>query len=63
MKMVSCRDVGMDCDFVAKGQTESEIIRKCEEHAKAEHGMQHLSKDVEQRLKSKIHEEQPAGMR
>ena len=38
-KVVSCRDVGMDCDFVARGQTETEILEQCAEHARTDHGM------------------------
>jgi predicted small metal-binding protein len=26
-KRLSCRDVGVDCDFVACGKTEEEILR------------------------------------
>ena len=28
MKTLSCRDVGVDCDFVAQGQTEQEVMEK-----------------------------------
>ena len=27
MKTLSCRDAGCDCDYVAKGETEEEVIR------------------------------------
>ena len=32
MKVVNCRDVGVDCDFVANGETLDEL-RQCGEHA------------------------------
>lgn len=35
---VSCRDVGVDCDYVAKGETEEEIMRDAGEHAVRDHG-------------------------
>jgi predicted small metal-binding protein len=33
MLTVSCREVGMDCDYVCKGETEEEIMKNAEEHA------------------------------
>ena len=30
MLTVSCRDVGMDCDYVCKGETEEEIMKNAE---------------------------------
>ena len=38
-KTVSCRDVGMDCDFVAKGETDEDILQQCAEHARKDHNM------------------------
>ena len=38
MITVSCRDVGVDCDYVAKGETEEEIMRDAGEHAVRDHG-------------------------
>ena len=38
MLTVSCREVGMDCDYVCKGETEEEIMKTAEEHAIKDHG-------------------------
>jgi predicted small metal-binding protein len=38
MLTVSCREVGMDCDYVCKGETEEEIMKTAEEHAMKHHG-------------------------
>ncbi len=38
MLSVSCREVGMDCDYVCKGETEQEIMKNAEEHAMKDHG-------------------------
>jgi len=35
---ISCRDVGVACDFVARGETEEEVLRIGAEHAKEAHG-------------------------
>ena len=38
MLTVSCREVGMDCDYVCRGETEQEIMKNAEEHAMRDHG-------------------------
>lgn len=43
---LSCRDVGVDCDFIARGKDENEIMRKLEEHAKKEHGMKEIPQEI-----------------
>jgi predicted small metal-binding protein len=57
-KVISCRDVGVDCDFVARGQTEQEILQQCAEHARSAHGMNELSPELAQKLRSGIREEE-----
>lgn len=37
MKQLSCKALGADCDFVAKGQTDEDVIRQVQEHAKTDH--------------------------
>jgi len=38
MKTLSCKDLGtMECDFVAKGETEDEVVNSMMEHAKEMH--------------------------
>ena len=38
MLTVSCREVGVNCDYVAKGETEEEIMKNAGEHAVKDHG-------------------------
>ena len=38
MLSVSCRDVGVDCDFKGTGETEEELMNNCVEHAIKDHG-------------------------
>ena len=58
-KVITCRDVGVDCDFVARGQTEQEVLKKCVEHARSAHGME-LSAELTAKVKAAIHEEKAA---
>ena len=38
MKTLSCRDAGCNCDYVAEGETEEEVIRDAAQHGMKEHG-------------------------
>jgi predicted small metal-binding protein len=38
MKTFACKDMGMECDFVATGATAEEVTRKAMEHAQIVHG-------------------------
>jgi len=39
MKDFHCRDAGMKCDFVARGESKEEILRQAGEHAQRAHHM------------------------
>jgi predicted small metal-binding protein len=54
-KVVSCREVGMDCDFVARGETE--ILAQCAGHARTDQGMNEIPEEVITKLRSAIHDE------
>ncbi|MBV8864707.1 MAG: DUF1059 domain-containing protein [Acidobacteriaceae bacterium] len=56
-KVLKCREVGMDCDFVARGETEQEVMTKAAEHAKKDHGMTNIPADMLPKVKSAIHDE------
>lgn len=34
----ACQDVGVACDFIAKGETEEELLEQVAKHAKEVHG-------------------------
>jgi predicted small metal-binding protein len=59
-KVLSCRDVGVDCDFEARGQTDQEIFRQCQEHARKAHGMDEIPIELAVKMKAAIHEEKAA---
>ncbi len=56
-KVMKCRDVGMDCDFVARGKDEQEIMTKAAEHARKDHGMDSIPEEVKAKVKAAIHDE------
>lgn len=59
-KTFNCKDVGMNCDWKAKAETEEELMRKITQHAKSAHQMNELSKQLSQKVHAAIHEERKA---
>jgi predicted small metal-binding protein len=53
MLTVSYRDVGMDCDYVCKGETEEEVMKNGAEHAMKDHGLKE-EEDITSEMKQKI---------
>ena len=47
----------MDCDFVAKGETEQEVLQQCAEHARTAHGMNELPPELAAKVHSCIRDE------
>jgi len=56
-KVLRCRDVGMDCDFVARAETEEEILKKAAEHAETAHNMKEISEEVVAKVRAAIRDE------
>jgi predicted small metal-binding protein len=56
-KVIDCRDVGVDCDIAIRGETDEEIFRKAEAHAREAHGMDRLSEEIKERMRPHIREE------
>ena len=55
-KKLTCRDVGVDCDFEATGETEEEILQKAAQHAKEAHGMSEIPEELVEKCKQAIRE-------
>ncbi len=51
---VSCKDVGVDCDFKAEAQTEEELLKKLAQHAKEAHNMSSIDAATLAKVKSAI---------
>jgi predicted small metal-binding protein len=45
MKTLKCKDKGVDCDFVASGKSEEEVLKKAAEHARKDRGIKKVTKD------------------
>ena len=55
-KVLSCRDVGVDCDWHACGETEEEILRLAAVHARDEHGITEINDEMLAKVKGAIKE-------
>ena len=53
-KRLSCIDMGTDCDFVACAKTEEELFRKITEHARTDHNMTEIPKELQDKARSVI---------
>jgi predicted small metal-binding protein len=57
MLTVSCREVGMNCDYVAKGETEEELMKDAGQHAVRDHGYKEeeiMSPELIEKVKAHI---------
>jgi predicted small metal-binding protein len=56
MKDFHCRDVGGTCDFVARGNSNKEILDQVRNHAQNDHNMQ-VTPDLAKKVEGLIHDE------
>jgi len=56
-KLLRCRDVGVDCDFEARGNTEAEILQQASEHAKGCHSGVQMTPELQAKIKTAIKDE------
>ena len=57
-KSLSCRDVGVDCDFKATGDTVEEVLKACAEHAMKAHGMTSIPPEMVAKCQAAIRDVQ-----
>jgi predicted small metal-binding protein len=60
-KVLRCRDVGVDCDFVASGATVEEVMQKAKEHACTDHGFAAIPPELAEKVKAAIRDEETAS--
>ena len=51
---LACRDIGMDCGFVAKGKNDEKVMKKAAKHLKKKHKILEISPDLAARAKTAI---------
>jgi predicted small metal-binding protein len=58
-KVLRCADVGMNCSFEARGETEEEILKQAAPHAKEVHQLESIPPEVLQKIRQAIRDENP----
>lgn len=53
-KRISCRDVGVDCDYEAQADSEAELMELLEHHARTAHGMDEIPPEVLSEVTAKM---------
>lgn len=53
-KRISCRDVGVDCDYEAQADTEQELMELLEHHARTAHDMDGIPPELVPEVKAKM---------
>lgn len=56
MKTLSCKDVGVDCDYQARGKTVNEVLKKATEHARKDHNIKKVTKEYLDSWRTKVHD-------
>ncbi len=58
MKRLTCRDVGLDCDFIMNGSTEEEVLNKANDHAWKVHAIkpEEMTSEMKVKIKENIKE-------
>jgi len=60
-KILRCRDVGVDCDFVARGATLEEVVEKAKDHACSDHGFPAIPPELASKVMAAIRDEESAS--
>ncbi|CAN5890985.1 hypothetical protein BH24GEM1_BH24GEM1_13270 [soil metagenome] len=54
-KELRCRDLGMNCEFEAKGDTEEDVLRQASAHARSAHQITEMSPELAAKVRAAIH--------
>lgn len=57
LKVVRCSDAGLDCNFVARSESEQVLMNEVAKHAQEVHQLE-INDELEAKIKSLIHEEE-----
>ena len=57
-RRMDCRDVGPDCDFVARGESDEEVMRQVAEHADTAHGIKDVPPELAEKARAAIRDDE-----
>ena len=53
-KQLRCRDVGMNCEFEARGDTEEEVLQQASTHARTAHQITEMTPELAAKVRGAI---------
>jgi predicted small metal-binding protein len=53
-KQLCCRDIGMNCDFEARGNTEEEVLQQASDHARTAHQIPEMPPELAAKVRAAI---------
>lgn len=56
-RILHCRDLGRDCEFVARAESDDDVLGQVDDHARAAHGVDRLPDDLRRRARDSIRDE------
>jgi predicted small metal-binding protein len=56
-KVLHCNDLVPNCDYVAKGESEQEVLQQAAEHARTAHNLGEVTPELADKVRSAIRDE------
>ena len=56
-KILHCAEVVPGCDYVARGESEAEILQQAAEHARTVHNVSEVTSEFADKVRAAIHDE------
>ncbi|MGA8762645.1 MAG: DUF1059 domain-containing protein [Candidatus Sulfotelmatobacter sp.] len=56
-KVLHCNDVVGNCDFVARGESEQDVLQQAAEHARTAHQVNEVTPELAAKVRSAIRDE------
>ena len=53
-KQIRCRDVGLNCDFETRGDTEEEVLKQASVHARTAHQITEMPPELAAKVRAAI---------
>lgn len=53
-KELRCRDVGLDCEFETRGESEEEVLRQAAAHARSAHQITEMTPELASKVRAAI---------
>ena len=58
MYSLSCRDIGVDCDFKAHGSSMDDVMQQCADHGMKHHNMQGFGPELYSKMQRAVRVEE-----